>query len=164
MVRVTFFPCWCHGIEKIWGGLMHYLGTYSTKSSLWRRDWPYVRHESHKECRDQSDCPTIVVKYLPILGKFTLCAWFSWKYGPFWARLINVAESCNKNRKISCLNPINFYCRYNQKHEMRFCLNLKPIVNDAYWRNFWICLYFFVHLLRARHTFLFGELLLFFTI
>ena len=30
---------------------------------------------------------------------------------PFWARLINVAENCNENRKISCLNLIYFYCR-----------------------------------------------------
>jgi len=47
---------------------------------------------------------------------------------------------------------------------MRFCLNLKPTTNDVYWRNFWIFLYFFVRLLRALPTFLFGKLLLFFII
>jgi len=48
--------------------------------------------------------------------------------------------------------------------EMRSCLNLKPTTNDVYWRNFWIFLCFFVHLLRALPTFLLGKLLLFFII
>jgi len=43
---------------------------------------------------------------------------------------------------------------------MRFCLNLKPTTNDVYWRDFWIFLYFFVYLLRALPTFLFGKLIL----
>jgi len=47
---------------------------------------------------------------------------------------------------------------------MRFCLNRKPTTNDVYWRNRWIFLYFFVRLLRALPTFLFGKLLLFFII
>jgi len=47
---------------------------------------------------------------------------------------------------------------------MRFGLNLKPTTNDVYGRNFWIFLYFFVHLLKALPTFLFGKLLLFFII
>jgi len=83
------------------------------------------------------------------------------KICPFWARLINVAENFNENR-ISCLNLIYFYCRENHKHEMRFCLNLKLTTNGVYWWNFWIFLYFFVHLLRALPTFLFGKLLLFY--
>ena len=36
---------------------------------------------------------------------------------------------------------------------MRFCLNLKLTTNDVCWRNFWIFLYFYVHLLRALPTF-----------
>jgi len=47
---------------------------------------------------------------------------------------------------------------------MGFCLNLKPTTNDVYWRNFWIFLYFFIQLLRALPTFLFGKLLLLFII
>jgi len=47
---------------------------------------------------------------------------------------------------------------------MRFCLNLEQTTNDVYWRNFLIFLYFFVHLLRALPTFLFGKLFLFFII
>jgi len=73
---------------------------------------------------------------------------------PFWARLINGAENCTENRKISCLNLIHFYCRWNHKLEMRFCLNLKPTINDVYWRNFLFFLHFFVDLLRTSHIFL----------
>jgi len=125
----------------------------------------YVRRKSQYEFRDQTDCPKIVVKHLlPILGNFSLCAWLSLKICPFWARLINVAENCNENRKISCLNLIYFYCRQNYKLEVRFDINLKPTTNDVYWRNFWIFLYIFVHLLRALPTFLFGKLVLFFII
>ena len=62
------------------------------------------------------------------------------------------------------MSQLNFYCRYNHKLEMRFCLNLKPTTNDVYWRNFWIFLYFFIHFLRGLPTVLFGKLLLFFII
>ena len=91
MVRVSFlFPCrWLEIVKiyktaliyvfhvSIWGAWSIVCGAQPTKSPLWRWDWPYVRHESQYQCRDQSDCPTIVVKHLPILGKFTLYAWFS---------------------------------------------------------------------------------------
>ena len=54
----------------VWGGL-------ACQNPLWRQDWPYLRHESQYQCRGQPDCPAIVVKHLPILGRFTLGAWFS---------------------------------------------------------------------------------------
>jgi len=47
---------------------------------------------------------------------------------------------------------------------MRFCLNFKPTINDVYWRNFGIFLYFFVHFSRALLSVLLGKLLLFFSI
>jgi len=47
---------------------------------------------------------------------------------------------------------------------MWFCLNLKPTTNDFYERNVRLLLYFFVYLLRALPTFLFGKLLLLFII
>ena len=31
---------------SIWGSLVHCLGEHSSPNPLWRRDWPYVRHES----------------------------------------------------------------------------------------------------------------------
>jgi len=47
---------------------------------------------------------------------------------------------------------------------MRFCLNLKPTINDVYWQNFGIFLHFFVPFSRVLPTFLFGNVLLFFII
>jgi len=47
---------------------------------------------------------------------------------------------------------------------MRFCLNLKPTINDGDWLIFGIFLYFFVHFSRELPTFLLGKLLLFFSI
>jgi len=60
--------------------------------------------------------------------------------------------------RISCLNPIYFYRRENHKLEVRIDLNVQPTTNDVYWRNFWIFLYFFVHLLIALPTFSFSEI------
>jgi len=54
------------------------------------------------------------------LGSLSICPfWACLPYVPdfrkkiahFWARMINVAENCNENRKISCLNLIYFYRR-----------------------------------------------------
>jgi len=47
---------------------------------------------------------------------------------------------------------------------MRFCLNLKPTINNVHWRNFGNFLYFFVHFLKALPTVLLGKLFLFFGI
>ena len=77
-------------------------------------------------------------------------------------RLIYVAGNCNENRKNFMSQRNLLSLQMNHKLEARFDLNLEPTTNYIYWRNFFIFLYFFVHLLKALLTIFFGKVLLFF--